>query len=539
MLATAGLGMSFGQKVLFENVSLKFTPGNCYGLIGANGTGKSTFLKILTGELEPSIGQVIKDPGKRMGWLKQDIGGFEEYAVIQVALMGHVDLWKIQAEIDRISAKADFTDADGERLATLQETYGEMDGYSQESAAAEVLTDLGVPPDQHQRKMADINTALKVRVLLAQAVFSKPDILLLDEPTNNLDIPAMVWLEQYLADYDGTVIVVSHDRHFLNRVSTHTCDVDYRTVRIFSGPYDVYQAQEQLARAQRGKEAGRVERQVLKLRKFVERFKSNAARSKQATSRVKLINELSGQKVLPSSRVAPRLYFKVGKPSGQDVIKVENVTFRYPGGDRDIVTKWSARIGRGDRVAIVGRNGVGKSTIIRLLMGELAPTTGKIEWSNTTTRSYFPQEGGALFEGKKDLSIYDWIRQYTENQDINAIRAMLGRMLFGGDDVKKLTGVLSGGERVRCLLSMVMLSEANTLILDEPTSHLDMESIEALQEALEEFTGTLVVVSHDREFVDQVANRVIVLDDHAPGQPAPLTDWKGAYIEYRSTRGLE
>ena len=539
MLATAGLGMAFGQKVLFENVSLKFTPGNCYGLIGANGTGKSTFLKILTGELEPTTGQVIKDPGKRMGWLKQDISGNETYTVIQVALMGHQEIWKIQAEIDRISAKEDFTDADGQKLATLQERFGEMDGYSMESNAAEVLTDLGVPPDVHQKKMGEINTALQVRVLLAQAVFSVPDILLLDEPTNNLDIPAMVWLEQYLADYEGTVVVVSHDRHFLNRVSTHTCDVDYKTVRVFSGPYDVYNAQEQLARAHRSKEGSRVERQVEKLKKFVERFKSNAARSKQATSRVKLINELSGQKVVPSSRVSPRLFFKVPKPSGQDVIKVENLTFRYPGGDRDMVRKLSTRVDRGDRLAIVGRNGVGKSTLVKLLLGELPPTSGTVTWSNTSTKTYFPQEGGSLFEGKGELSIYEWIRQYTENQDINNIRAMLGRMLFSGDDVKKPVGVLSGGEKVRCLLSMVMLSEANTLVLDEPTSHLDMESIEALQEALEEYTGTLIVVSHDREFIDQVANRVIVLDDFKPGEPAPLTDWKGDYLTYRANRALE
>jgi ATPase subunit of ABC transporter with duplicated ATPase domains len=539
MLATAGLGMAFGQKALFENVSIKFTAGNCYGLIGANGTGKSTFLKILTGELEPSTGAVIKEPGKRMGWLKQDITGHENFQVIQVAMMGHQDLWKIQAEMDRLTAKEDFTDADGEKLAALQEKFGEMDGYSQESKAAEVLTDLGVPPDQHQRQMAEINTALKVRVLLAQAVFSNPDILLLDEPTNNLDIPAMVWLEQYLADYEGTVIVVSHDRHFLNRVCTHTCDVDYRTVRIFSGPYDVYQAQEQLARAQRSKEGGRVERQVEKLKKFVERFKSNAARSKQATSRVKLINELSGQKVLPSSRVSPRLFFKVPKPSGQDVIKVENITFRYPGGDRDIVRNFTTRLDRGDRLAIVGRNGMGKSTLVRLLLGDLPPQKGKVEWSTTTSRTYFPQDGGNLFEGKEELSIYEWIRQYTENQDINNMRAMLGRMLFSGDEVKKPVGVLSGGEKVRCMLSMVMLAEANTLVLDEPTSHLDMESIEALQEALEEFTGTLIVVSHDREFIDQVATRVIVLDDHKPGEPSQLTDWKGDYLTYRATRKLE
>lgn len=539
MLAVASLTMNFGQKILFENVNIKFTPGNCYGLIGANGTGKSTFLKILTKELEPTTGQIIVEPGKRMGWLRQDISGNDHRRVLDVALMGHADLWKIIEEKERLSAKVDFTDADGARLGDLEEKFAEMDGWSQESNAAEVLTDLGVEPSLHDKTMGELNQATKVRVLLAQAVFSKPDILLLDEPTNNLDIPAMVWLENYLANYEGTVIVVSHDRHFLNRVCTHTCDVDYRTVRIFSGPYDVYQAQEQLARAQRSKEAGRVERQVEKLKKFVERFKSNAARSKQATSRVKLINELSGQKVLPSSRVSTRLYFKVAKPSGQDIVNLENVTVRYDGGDRDILKNFSCRIDRGDRVAIVGRNGVGKTTLVRTILGEIAPVKGTVTWSNTTNRAYFPQEGGTLFEGKKDLSIYDWIRQYTENQDINAIRAMLGRMLFSGDDVKKAVGVLSGGERVRCCLSMVMLAEANTLILDEPTGHLDMESIEALQEALEEFTGTLIVVSHDREFIDQVANRVIVMDDFQPGQPAPITDWKGDYLGYRSTRGLE
>ncbi len=539
MLAVASLTMNFGQKILFENVNIKFTAGNCYGLIGANGTGKSTFLKILTRELEATTGQIIVEPGKRMGWLRQDITGHDHRRVLDVVLMGHADLWKIVEEKELLSAKTDFSDADGARLGDLEEKFGELDGWSQESNAAEVLTDLGVEPALHEKTMGELNQATKVRVLLAQAVFSKPDILLLDEPTNNLDIPAMVWLENYLANYEGLVIVVSHDRHFLNRVCTHTCDVDYRTVRIFSGPYDVYQAQEQLARAHRSKEAGRVERQVEKLKKFVERFKSNAARSKQATSRVKLINELSGQKVLPSSRVAPRLYFRVAKPSGQDIVTLENVTVRYEGGDRDLLKNFSCRIDRGDRVAIVGRNGVGKTTLVRTILGEIAPVKGKVTWSNTTNRAYFPQEGGTLFEGKKELSIYDWIRQYTENQDINAIRAMLGRMLFSGDDVKKAVGVLSGGERVRCCLSMVMLAEANTLILDEPTGHLDMESIEALQEALEEFTGTLIVVSHDREFIDQVANRVIVMDDFQPGQPSPITDWKGDYLGYRSTRGLE
>ena len=536
MLSTVGITMNFGKKVLFENVSLKFTPGNCYGLIGANGTGKSTFLKVITGELEPVTGQIALEHGKRMGWLKQDITGHEESRVLDVALQGHPTLWAIQSEMNRLTNKSDFSDADGERLGVLQEKFQELDGYTQESDAAQVLTDLGVPPSVHDKKMKDIDTAQKVRVLLAQAVFSKPDVLLLDEPTNNLDIPAMVWLEKFLADCEGVIIVVSHDRHFLNRVCTHTCDVDYKTIRVFNGSYDVYQAQEQLARALKSKEAGRVERQVAKLKLFVERFKSNAARSKQATSREKQIAALSGQKVLPSSRVSPRLFFKVPKPSGQDVIKIEEISFGYDGG-QPLINKFKTRIDRGDRIAIVGRNGIGKTTLIRVLLGQLPPAKGTVVWGQTTSRAYFPQEGADLFNNKS-LTIMDWIKQYTDNQDINNMRSMLGRMLFSGDDVKKEVGVLSGGEKVRCLLSMVMLQEANVLVLDEPTSHLDMESIEALQEALEEFIGTLIVVSHDREFIDSVATRVIVMEDNANGSPK-LTDWKGNYRDYRMARELE
>ena len=536
MLSTAGIIMNFGQKVLFENVSIKFVPGNCYGLIGANGTGKSTFLKILTGELEPASGQVILEPGKRMGWLKQDITGHEETRVLDVVVQGHPLIWKIQEEMDALTNKTDFSDKDGARLGELQEQYQNLDGYSQETLAAEVLTDLGVTPDLHKLKMKEIDTAKKVRVLLAQAVFSKPDVLLLDEPTNNLDIPAMVWLEKFLADCEGVIVVVSHDRHFLNRVCSHTCDVDYKTIRIFGGSYDVYQAQEQLARAQRSKEVGRVERQVAKLKLFVERFKSNAARSKQATSREKQIAALSGQRVAPSSRVSPRLFFKQAKPSGQNVIELEELSFGYPGGN-ELFTRFSTRVDRGDRLAVVGRNGIGKTTFIRLLLGELAATRGKLTWGGTTTRAYFPQEGTGLFPDP-EATIMDWIKGHTDNQDINNMRSMLGRMLFSGDDVKKQVGVLSGGEKVRCLLSMVMLQEANVLVLDEPTSHLDMESIEALQEALEEYQGTLVVVSHDREFIDSVATRVIVLEDGDGGKPK-LTDWKGNYREYRLAREME
>jgi ATPase subunit of ABC transporter with duplicated ATPase domains len=532
MISTSDVSMAFGKKVLFEHVSVRLTAGNCYGLIGANGTGKSTFLKILSREIEPTTGTIALDPGKRFGVLRQEVFAYEEQRVLDVVLQGYPEVWKLQSQMDELYAKGDFSDADGQKLGKLQEQFESLDGYSQETSAAQVLSDLGVATASHKKLMKEIDSALKVRVLLAQAVFSKPDLMLLDEPTNNLDMPAIVWLEKFLADYEGCIIVVSHDRHFLNRVCTHTCDVDYKTIRVFAGSYDVYVAQEQLARAQRSKEVGRIERQVAKLKLFVERFKSNAARSKQATSRMKQIDVLSGQRVMPSSRVAPRLMFKQAKPSGQDVLSFDNVTFRYPDGDRDICAKLSLRLNRGDRMAIVGANGIGKTTIIRLMMQELAPSKGVVTWGQTTTRAYFPQDGSGLFD-KPELTILDWIKQYTENQDINLMRSMLGRMLFSGDDAKKTVGVLSGGEKVRCLLSMVMLQEANVLILDEPTGHLDLESIEALQEALEEYQGTLVFVSHDREFVDDLATRVLVMDDKG------ITDWKGVYREFRMSRELE
>ncbi len=533
MISVSDLSMSFGQKVLFEKVSLRLTAGNCYGLIGANGAGKSTFLKIVTGEAEQTTGQVVIDPGKRMGWLRQDISGSEDQRVLDVVLQGHSAFWAVQKAMDALYAKGDFSSADGDKLGKLQERLEALDGYNQESFAAQVLQDLGIPQELHEQAMGTLDQAQKVRVMLAQAVFSKPDLLLLDEPTNNLDMPAIVWLEKFLADYEGCVVVVSHDRHFLNRICNHTCDCDFRTIRVFVGSYDLYMAQEQLARAQRSKEVGRVERQVAKLKTFVERFKSNAARSKQATSRMKQIDSLQGQKVVPSSRVAPRLLFKTARPSGQDVVELENVSFHHDDSTRNIADRLSLRIDRGERVGIVGRNGMGKTTLVRLLLGELTPQKGTVKWGTTTTKAYFPQDGGHLFP-QKELTIMEWIKQFTDNQDINNMRAMLGRMLFSGDDVKKQVGILSGGEKVRCLLSMVMLQEANVLLLDEPTGHLDLESIEALQEGLEDFPGTLIFVSHDREFIDALSTRTLVFDDDGT-----LTDWKGNYRQFRVARDLE
>jgi ATPase subunit of ABC transporter with duplicated ATPase domains len=530
MITASEVAVQFGEHPLYENVSLRLTAGNCYGFIGANGSGKSTFLKVISGDLDPNVGTCQLDPGCRLGQLRQDQYAFEDQRVLDVVLCGHSVLWNLQQEMDALYAKADFSDADGERVAKLQERFEELDGYSQETNAAEVLTNLGVQPALHNLQMHELDVASKVRVLLAQAIFSRPDVLLLDEPTNNLDIETIAWLEQFLADYEGCICVVSHDRHFLNRVCTHICDVDFRTIRSFVGNWDFYQAAEQLARAQRSKEQSRIDLQREKLKTFVLRFKANAARSKQATARQKQLDSLGSQRIIPSSRVAPRLYFKQQRPSGQDVLNVEELTFAWDA-ETPICKKLSLRVDRGDRLAIVGRNGIGKTTLMRLFLGQLTGQSGKVIRGGTITPSYFPQDSRDLFE--TDATILQWISRFTDNQDINMMRAMLGRMLFSGDDVKKSVSVLSGGERVRCLLSMVMLQEANTLFLDEPTNHLDLESIEALQEALGEYTGTLIFVSHDRQFVDQLATRALVMSDQG------IIDWRGSYSDYRAAKGLD
>ncbi|MFW5844701.1 MAG: ABC-F family ATP-binding cassette domain-containing protein [Planctomycetota bacterium] len=529
MITATDIAVQFGEHPLYENVNLRLTAGNCYGFIGANGSGKSTFLKVISGDLEPNTGTCMLDPGARLGQLRQDQFAYEDQRILDVVLQGHTEVWDLQQRMDALYTKEDFSDADGEQVAKLQERFDELDGYSQESNAAEVLTNLGIAPALHDRTMAAIDAALKVRVLLAQAIFSRPDVLLLDEPTNNLDIETIAWLEQFLADYEGCICVVSHDRHFLNRVCTHICDVDFRTIRTFVGSWDVYQAAEQLARAQRSKEQSRVEQQRDRLKTFVQRFKANAARSKQATSRMKQLEALGSQRVIPSSRVSPRLIFKQSRPSGQDVLETEHLQFAWDE-QTPICSDLTLRVERGDRLAIVGRNGIGKTTLMRLFLGELEAQGGSVKRGNTLTTSYFPQDAHELFE--TELKIVDWLQQFTDNQDINHMRAMLGRMLFSGDDVKKPVNVLSGGERVRCLLSMVMLQEANTLFLDEPTNHLDLEAIEALQESLTGYQGTLLFVSHDREFVDQLATRVLVLDEHG------ITDWRGTYSDYRASRGM-
>lgn len=531
MLTISELTVQFGEKPLYEQVSMRLVAGNVYGVIGANGSGKSTLLRAITGEQETTTGSASLDPGMRMGWLRQHRGESEAERVLDVVLQGHQEVWGLQQRMEALYGKADFSDADGAEVAHLQERFDELDGYGQETNAKEVLTKLGVDPTLHERLLGEVDETDRVRVLLAQAIFSRPDVLLLDEPTNGLDIEAIAWLEQFLADYEGCILVVSHDRHFLNRVCTHICDVDYRTIRVFYGNWDVYSATEQLARAQRSREQGQVEAKLERLKTFVQRFKSNAARSKQATSRMKQIDQLSTQKVVPSSRVAPRIQFFQERPSGQDILAVEDLDFAHAEGGPRICSQLSLRLERGDRMAVLGRNGIGKTSLLRLLLGEFEPQRGTLRWGGTVTRSYFPQDSAALFETSKN--ILEWIGQFTESQDINEMRAMLGRMLFSGDDVKKPVNVLSGGERVRCLLSMVMLQKANVLVLDEPTSHLDLESIEALQEGLASYPGTLLLVSHDRQFVDAVATRCLIM------QASGVTDWRGSYSDFRISRGLD
>ncbi len=530
MITASSLTIQFGEQPLFENVDLRLTAGNCYGFVGANGCGKSTFIKVLAGDLEPTSGTVGLEPGRRLGVLRQDRTAFDDQRVLDAVLQGHAEVWRLQQEMDALYAKEDFDAADGEKVAALQERYDELDGYSQEAKAAEVMTNLGVAPTHHKKRLSELDDALTVRVLLAQAIFSRPDVLLLDEPTNNLDIETIAWLEQFLADYEGCICVVSHDRHFLNRVCSHICDVDYRTIRCFVGNWDVYAAAEALARANRSKERARIEKQVTRLKGFVERFRTNAARSKQATSRQKQIDQLSNQRVIPSSRVHPRLRFEQERPSGHDVLAAEGLTFAYPDGTR-ICAGLDLRVDRSDKLAVVGRNGIGKTTVLRLLLGELAPDAGTIEIGSTVRTAYFPQENAHLFTG--DESILEWIGRFTDQQDINAMRAMLGRMLFSGDDVKKSVAVLSGGERVRCLLSRLMVARGNLMVLDEPTNHLDLESIESLQEALQDYPGSLIFVSHDRAFVDSIADRVLVMHDDG------TEDWHGNYSDYRAAKKLD
>lgn len=530
MISSNNLTLQFGKRILFKDVNIKFTPGNCYGLIGANGTGKSTFLKVLSGEIEPTGGEVAITPGERLAVLKQNHYEFDEFEVLKTVVMGHARLYAIMEEKDALYAKPDFSDADGIRVSELECEFAELNGWDAETEAAKLLNGLGIKEELHQLKMGEISGNEKVRVLLAQALFGNPDILLLDEPTNHLDIESISWLEDFLADFPNTVIVVSHDRHFLNQVCTHIADIDFQNIQLYVGNYDFWLESSQLA-LQLAKEANkRKEDKIKDLQNFIQRFSANASKSKQATSRKKLLEKITLDDIKPSSRKYPYIAFKPDREAGAQLLTVENISKQIEDGQvlRDI----SFTITKGDKVAFVGPEGMAKSTLFKILMGELEPDSGAFKWGVTTTQAYFPKDNSTYFEGI-ELNLIDWLRQFSRDQEESFIRGFLGRMLFSGEESLKEANVLSGGEKVRCMLARMMLSGANVLLLDEPTNHLDLESITSLNNGLINFDGTILFVSHDHQFIQTIANRIIEIT------PGGIVDRRMTYDEYLASADVK
>jgi ATPase subunit of ABC transporter with duplicated ATPase domains len=523
MISTNDLMLQFGKRVLFKDVNIKFSPGNCYGVIGANGAGKSTFLKLLAGELEPTKGMVEISPGERLAVLRQNHYEFDDYEVLRTVIMGHKRLVEIMDEKDALYEKPDFSEADGMRVSELECEFAELDGWNAEPEAAQLLNGLGIPEAQHSMKMADLTGNEKVRVLLAQALFGNPDVLLLDEPTNHLDVASIKWLENFLADFPNTVIVVSHDRHFLNQVCTYICDVDFGVIQLYAGNYDFWLKSSQLA-LQLAKDANKKKEEKIKdLQAFIQRFSANASKSKQATSRKKLLEKITLDDIRPSTRRYPYIAFKPDREAGDQLLTVENISKTIDG--EKVLDHVSFTLKKGDKVAFTGPNSIGKTVLFRILMGELEPDEGSFKWGVTTTQSYLPKDNAAFFDGVQ-MNLVDWLRQFSPDPDETFVRGFLGRMLFSGEESLKAAGVLSGGEKVRCMLSRMMLSGANVLLLDEPTNHLDLESITALNDGLIAFTGTMLFVSHDHEFIQTIANRIIEI------MPAGVIDRMTTYDEY-------
>ena len=538
MLSTVNVTMQFGAKPLFENVSVKFGEGNRYGLIGANGSGKSTFMKILGGDLEPSSGQVMLDPNERLGKLRQDQFAFEDDRVLDVVMMGHAEMWQAMSERDAIYANPDASEDDYMHAAELETRFAEFGGYTAEARAGELLLGLGIPVEQHGGPMREVAPGWKVRVLLAQALFADPDVMLLDEPTNNLDIDTIRWLESVLNERDSTMVIISHDRHFLNAVCTHMADLDYGELRVYPGNYDDYMLASAQARQRQLSANERAKDRIADLQEFVQRFAANKAKARQATSRQKLIAKIRSEavEVKPSSRQNPYIRFEQTRALHRQAVEVEGLEYRYEGAQRPVFSGFSTIVEAGDRVAIVGANGAGKTTLLRCLagvaLGGLAPTRGTVKWSENADVGYMAQDVHPDFDS--DATVTDWIGRYTKaGDDDQAVRSVLGRLLFSGDDVRKPVRVLSGGEKHRMSFGRLMLGRHNVLMLDEPTNHLDMESIESLQLALEKFAGTLFVVSHDRQFVDAVATRV--MEVRAGGV---IVDYRGDYEEYLASQGI-
>ena len=522
--------MQFGSKPLFENISVKFGNGNRYGLIGANGSGKSTFMKIIGGDLVPTSGNVSLDPHERLGKLRQDQFAFEEFTVLDTVIMGHTELWQIKQERDRIYSLAEMSEEDGFKVADLETQYAEMDGYSAEARAGELLLGVGIPIEQHYGLMSEIAPGWKLRVLLAQALFSNPDILLLDEPTNNLDIDTIRWLEDTLNERESTMIIISHDRHFLNMVCTHMADMDYGELRIYPGNYDDYMTAATQARERLLADNAKKKAQISELQSFVSRFSANAAKSKQATSRARQIEKIKLEEVKASSRQNPFIRFEQDKKLFRNALVVENFTKGFDNGP--LFKNLNLMVEVGEKVAILGTNGIGKTTLLKTLMNELTPEQGDIKWSENANIGYYAQDHEYEFE--QDLTVFEWMSQWKQpNDDEQAVRSILGRLLFSQDDIKKQVKVLSGGEKGRMLFGKLMMQRPNIIVMDEPTNHLDMESIESLNMALELYQGTLFFVSHDREFVSSLASRIIEIT------PEKVIDYTGNYEDYLRSQGIE
>jgi len=529
MLTTANITMQFGAKPLFENVSVKFGDGNRYGLIGANGCGKSTFMKILGEDLEPSAGNVSKDPNERIGKLKQDQFAYEEFNVIDTVIMGHEELWAIKSEKDAIYANPEMTEEDGIRAGDLEAEFAEMDGYSAEARAGELLLGVGIPSEQHYGPMSEVAPGWKLRVLLAQVLFSEPDIMLLDEPTNNLDINTIRWLEEILNERKCTMIIISHDRHFLNSVCTHMADLDYGEIRMYPGSYDDYMIASTQATERLQSDNAKKKAQIAELKSFVSRFSANASKSKQATSRAKQIDKIQLAEVKPSSRKNPYIYFEEDKKLHRLALEVEGLAKSF---DDYLFANLDLMVEVGERIAIIGPNGIGKTSLLRCLYGNLESSAGTVKWSENSQLGYYAQDHAADFE--EDKQLIDWMGQWGKaSDDEQSIRGTLGRLLFSSDDINKKVSVISGGEQGRMLFGKLMLQRNNILLMDEPTNHLDMESIESLNLALENFPGTLFFVSHDREFVSSLATRIIEMT------PKGLVDFRGNYEDYLASQDME
>lgn len=522
MLTISNVSLRYGKRVLFEDVNLKFTSGNCYGIIGANGAGKSTFLKIISGEIEPNTGSVDMEPGKRMAVLSQNHFAFDEMPVLQTVLRGHQQLWSIMEEKEALYTKPDFSDEDGIRASILEGEFAELDGWNAESDAATILSNLGIDESMHDKLVKELSGTQKVRVLLAQCLFGNPDVLLMDEPTNDLDVETIRWLEDFLAEFENTVLVVSHDRHFLDNVCTHVCDIDFSHIKIYSGNYTFWYQSSQLALRQRGEQNKKAEEKKKELQEFIARFSANVAKSRQATARKKMLDKLDIEEIQPSTRRYPGIVFRQEREVGDQILTIENLSARN--GKEILFSDINFTVNKGDKIAFISRNTFALNTLFKILWGEAKPDTGEVNWGVTTKTSYLPNDNSEFF--KSPINLIDWLRQYSAEKDETFIRGFLGRMLFGGEETLKMCNVLSGGEKVRCMLSKMMIQNPNVLLLDEPTNHLDLESIQSLNNGLVEYAGIILFHSHDQEVINTIANRIIEITPHG------MIDKYMSYEEY-------